>query len=382
MSPRLAFVLSIGLFAFASSGASAQELDVAIDATDLDISLATTVDRSGRRPKGLYQVRYAITLAGEDVHSRDIVKFEWMKGRRVLAEARCPVSILHGGRIERLRCETERTLETDGEHRVRISYIEQSNDITKVLHDATLNVITGSDWIGMERNRPVHTTTYQIDGDDFLGFAHVEQMPVYDGPGRFKVYFWASHSESMLTRGNYAFRCKEEGADRWTAYRTNGRVMNNQQPQLHLENRVHDGREVHDEDLYWTRWVMDVENVPMSVEGSGVVLATEHVGETQQICQIRRDGTVVREFRFQTNAQGQIRTHAVQNAGLFAGQQSVVEVYFPEAGELGPSFDPNAIRRSYGMGRPWPSDEAMAAELSALPSRTVRPRLTRARGRR
>lgn len=378
-SPVLAFGLALTL---AAAGRASAQADVHIDQTDLHIELGSDVDHATNPPRGRYRARFAFQLAGADVKQGDAVRVEWFRGRQVAAQVRCPVVLSYDQTPRRTRCETDPTLDHAGAVRVRMTYIDGTTDQETPIHDAVLQVIETRQWVRNEGRRAIHVRSWQVSGDDRLGFAFVKQLEIYDGPGRLAFHFWTAHAEAEIPRGQWSFRCRQDGGA-WSGHRV-ASVVRNAQPSLHVQNRVSRRGDVVVEDLYWSRYLATVENIPLSVASSGVV-APDHASAGRWACQLRRDGVVVRAFRMNVNDQGQILPHAVQTAerGLRLNDRSaVVDVFFPEASTLGPSFDPARIRSSFGLGLPWPSADAMAEELDALPRLRSEVRFTGQRGRR
>jgi hypothetical protein len=88
-------------------------------------------------------------------------------------------------------------------------------------------------------------------------------------------------------------------------------------------------------------------------------------------CDMRSEGVVLRTFRFQVDAQGQIVAHAAETApGMprMIDGLHMVDVRFPATNPRDAFFDPAAIRAGYQYGIPWSSPAAVAEMLGALPA--------------
>lgn len=382
VASKLAVILAATL-ALSSpwSAAHAQTLDrVVLDQSQLHVELTNTVDRSGDAPVGLYRATITMGLAGP-TSREDAVRVRWTQGGRTIVEQRCRATA-------RVRCETPQTLSASGEIRMEIHHVNGTTDAETLLHDATLEVMQAWDWVGNEGGRPVHVPTFQVAADDRLGFSFAEMaLPardigtIYQDTGDIRFYFWAAMSDAELPRGQLTFRCRV-GEGEWAGYRVT--VTSNSQPRAQLVNRVFVNGSVQEQRLYWSRYVAQVTGLGMSIEGSGVELRTGRPQAGQYRCELRRDGTAIRGFAFEVNESEQIVQHAVQRGpnGIFMGPRAVLDLSFPTPSELEPRFVPAAIRRSFGLGMPWPSVEAMATELSALPAAVEGPRFTPAPGAR
>lgn len=315
-------------------------------------------------------------LSGTGVRNGEPVRVRLMQGTRVAAEKDCPIDHSHGWVWQ--VCELPETLPTMEGMRLQITHINPASDGETQLHDAPLPVVAVSQWDGMNDGQPMHVTQYQTAADDLLGLATIRQIHTMrergpsDAPGGIQIFFWVAKPTTEGIRGQYSARCRT-GQGAWMG------VSNFSGPGYELDMRaehrvvaqMEPDMNVVTETVVWERMGFSLYDVPVTVESSRFTPRGSAWAAGRYSCEIRRDGNVMREVRFNVNARGQITPHPVQAGpdGVWVGQESVVaDVFFPTPTEGMVRFDPAAIRGSYGLGRPWPNAAAMQEQMAALPA--------------
>lgn len=354
-----------------SVGAAAQPTrDVRIDYSRFRVSLVTNFDSDVSPPRTHYRTQIYYALYGAGARSGDAVRARLLQGERVVAEERCPVRRSRVSRgLAAETCNINQEVTDADDLRLQLTYVDQTSDAETVLHDAPLTI--NRTWEYQEGTGNPHAVRYQASADDIMGLGVVTQLHVMpdsatnDGPGGLRFTYWASRFEGQNASGEHTLRCQDR-AGAWQAFDLSGSAQNT----IDAPNRVRSESGVVHQSFVWEQWSFTSNNVPFTLERSRFAPRTPWPSG-RYVCQIRRDRNVVREFRFNVNGRGQIVDHPVQAgpAGVTVGPDGVVvDMFFPTATEGMDQLAPDAIRRSFAYGRPWPNPEAMREMFDALPA--------------
>lgn len=318
---------------------------------------------------------YELHVAGMvwGANQNDAVLLEWFKGRRKLAEQRCTVQYR-----ERIDCAISGDLSTTGAHRLKATLIDQNSDERFVALEAE-PVIETARTMERQGDRDVHVPVFYVNHDDRMGLAYVHNANVMNVQSGIALYFW--RSDLRPRNPQYNFRCKHGEDGEWQGFparssfgdpRTTNRRGSLMQRQL-VVTRVYDDRrrtEERGEHLWWRERV-EV-GFPVQVTSRHELVETP-VAEGVWDCQFREDGVVVRGVRLYVNGSGQLMRPPSQvlpgGIPVANAYYRVLNLFFPDQQTWGDSFDPAAMRRSFGYGRSWPMrGEGLEAEFEALPS--------------
>lgn len=374
----LSLLSSLGFLA--PPGAEAQD-ELIFDDAFLVIQLENEVTaRSGRQPSEVhYRPQIRLRFFGP-VSSGDAVKIRWRKGRRTLAEIRCPLQSRHGdwrtGLSQRCWNRDEVQLTAHGDITADVIFVDDSADEERTIR--TLQVPVGRYWAVDRtiRGRTIHSPRYQVRGDDLLGLSYIwfREPGNTDPYGDVYLYFWATLANDDTNYRDPSWRCTRDGelapelsvGDDVVESLTDIRVTDDQMRGRSRETTHYAWR------LMWVKpeWIWGTERnprAPSTVSNSRYNIS-EHPGE--YVCQLRNEGEMVRTFRFTITEEGTAAPHPAQTAeggvslrpGAF-----FVETGFPRRNGAETSFDRDAVRRSVAFGRAWPDDPAVRRWLQGLP---------------
>jgi hypothetical protein len=353
-------LLSVVLF---SGGASAAAPSFYVDDSSLFLSLHTAVDSAAR--KSAYQFDTAGWLRGTTViPKQDAIRVDWKQGGKVLASQRCQFTDFDDdGKSGGFRCELEKaTLTAAGNIDVDISYVDDRADTTTVVRTLKVTVNRYFVWSGMDGNKPIHDTYYQVDGSDLLG----GNWLWLGGAMNVKFLTWMSRDKNDRIN-NLGLRCSVNGKmlpddlPAWAGYQTDlvaGR------------SRHWAGGSAEDEKVRgWVRMEVSAElyRGPRGNQFKNepkMIYLTEHAGAWS--CQLRDQGTVLREWKFTVDAKGDVVRHAEQAGWPLHPNMRFVETTFSKAA-WDEVFNPDAIKKSVMFGRPWSNPASLKGMFDALP---------------
>ncbi len=353
------------------STAGAQARPRMLDESELYLRLWTP------SPEGGYVVRLDATVYGI-TSDQDAIRLDVKQGTRTIATTRCRYSARDGDAGQLRNCETDSgaPLTATGDLRIDVVYLDDVAETSEVLRTLNVTVNAYPYWVRNDGSRQIMGARYQIDGSDQLGTAFVYQenasLTQTEAHEPQAIYFYTTFSGSFSGGGSPVFRCTVNGEripDRRTSWSSFA--------EYDVEERVSptaDTRRVgwyrariHVQDLWWgTR-------IPLPASGSGYNTAeTQFLGDHPGLwsCDFRRDGQVLRTFRFTADAQGRIAPHAEETSASplrLLSSVHLVDVRIPNPSPIDAAVDPAAIRRASQYGRAWSAPDAVREMLAALP---------------
>ncbi|MFW6051508.1 MAG: hypothetical protein ACODAU_10055 [Myxococcota bacterium] len=296
----------------------------------------------------------------------DAALVEWSKGKRVLRKKRC--TLAHNGYLD---CQLEGERQTTGEHRLRVTLIDQTTDEKWVALEAQPVVETAET---MERirgrnggTRDVHVPVYYINHDERMGLAYASDTGT--GGAKLMLFFW--RSDPPNARAQKGFRCRRaEDGSPWKGYTVRpGRGDRYAQT---VKVRRYDPGSAAGSEYTLRGWWRQKLVVDLPVLASSTLPELDgHLPPGQHVCQYRENGVAVRTFSIVVNDEGRLVKPGLQfgRDGLpITSNYLVLHVFFPEEATYGDSFDPVAMRASYGYGRPWPKNaEGLHVQFELMP---------------
>jgi len=353
--------------------------DLTFDDAFLVISLDNDVtSRNGRQPAEVhYKPRFRMRFFG-DAARGDAVKIRWKKGRRTLAEIRCPLQSRHGDWRTELsqRCWTQSGVELDahGEMAVDVIFVDDSEDEETLVR--TLKVPVGRYWAWDRRvgSRNVHSPRYQVRGDDLLGLSYVwlRDPSNTETHGQVYFYFWATLPNDDNNYRDPSWRCSLNG-ERVPELDV-GRDAVESISAIRVDDDRMQGRNRQTTHYAWRlMWVKPEmiwgERNPRvsSTASTDRYNISEHPGD--YVCQLRNGGEMVRQLSFTVTNEGTIAPHPAQTEGNLSLRPGAyfVEATFPRRNPVETSFDRDAVRSSVAFGREWPNHPEVRRWLQSLP---------------
>lgn len=309
-----------------------------------------------------------------DAQSGDAVVVRWKKGRRTLAEIRCPLQARHDyfETTFSQRCWTQDAPSLD-EYRditLEIAHVDDSADTTTLVRTLSVPVGRYSAWDRRVGNRNVHSVRYQVRPDDLLGMSTIWYSPAEDTEDFGNVYFhfWTTLADGNTYYRDPSWRCSLNG-ERVAALDRGDDVVESVADISIDDDRVVRNQRTTTHYTFRQMWIKPhMLWDPSRGQGNSEAWRYDlsaHPGDYR--CELRDAGRVVREFRFTVGADGRVAPHAIEAAGTltFRSGMHLIETHFPSsnASELG--FDQSAVRRSVAFGRTWPA--ASRSWLQSLP---------------
>lgn len=366
------------LLALATPGTSHAQDALVFDDAFLVISLHNDVNaRGGNQPAEVhYRPQFRMRFFG--AARGDAVKVVWKRGRRTLAEIRCPLESGGGDWRTSLsdRCwnRDEVRLDAHGDMSVELIFVDDSEESETLVR--TLAVPVQRYWAFDRRvgRRAIHSPRYQVRGDDLLGLSYVwlAEPESHEPFGDVFFYFWATLPNDDTNYRSPSWRCRLNGERVPELDRGDNAV------ESISDIRVSDDRMVGNERatthyawrLMWVKpamiWGSRNPSASSSVSSTRYNIS-EHPGD--YVCQLRNEGEMVRELRFTIQDDGTVARHPAQGEGGISLRPGAffVESRFPERNPVETSFDRDAVRRSVAFGRPWPDVAEVRAWLGSLP---------------
>ncbi|MBX7194126.1 MAG: hypothetical protein K1X94_18880 [Sandaracinaceae bacterium] len=352
---RQRWITSLGVAAMVWSGAEAASAQAFSEAS-LQVRLFNPDAEGG------YQVRVNGEFFGL-ANPNDRVRLTVKQGQRTLATQLCTIDD-RNGTYAHLSCDTDQAprMTATGAVSIELAYEDDMQETTTVVRTVNANVRGYPYWV----HDRVVGTMYQLDGGSLVGSAFAYMSHRDDTPRVQLFTAFAGTYEGF----DSSLRCRvgeeripdievstlafgEIEVDEWTSQEADRRHVAWYRARLEMNG------------LWWGP------NVPGASAGwSGPpVFLGDHPGLWS--CDMRSEGVVLRTFRFQVDAQGQIVAHAAETApGMprMIDGLHMVDVRFPATNPRDAFFDPAAIRAGYQYGIPWSSPAAVAEMLGALPA--------------
>jgi len=335
--------------------------------------------RGGNQPSDVnYHPMIRMRFFGA-VEAGDAVKIRWRRGRRTLAEIRCPLQSRQGdwrtGLSDRCWNRDDVQLTAHGDVEVDVTFVDDSAETETLVR--TLRVPVGRYW-SWDRTvgrRQIYSPRYQVRGDDLLGLSYVWlRDPSRTEPrGQVYFYYWATLANDDTNYRDPSWRCRLDG-EAVPELNVDGHQAIESISDIRITDVQRQGNTRESTHYSWRLMWVKPQMVwgPQNSEASDLLSTdrynlTEHPGA--YVCRVRNEGEMVREFHFTVTPEGTIAPHPVQAGGELSLRPGAffVETHFPRRNPAEMSFDRAAVRGSVGFGRSWPNDPAVRSWLQSLP---------------
>jgi len=327
--------------------------DFVLDLAELNVSLGEVRNETDKGIDNKYVVRVKGTVIGATARP-DRVVVDWKAGGKTLATVECDADASDGyAGFECIGNEAS-ALDTYGPVEAVVSYVDDSEDQTHVLH--TMNLEVGRFWNWYQRGKKtLHYPKYQVVPADLLGSAIVWHRPENGEPDnpRLEFFTWSVHGEGNELEGE-TLRCSVDGKKLGDFPASGGGELSAET----IEWLDVNGPK---RELHWYRHRIGLGGVlagkaatlrrEYGKYGPAPVMLGDHPGAWS--CDWRGRGKVLRTFAFVVGADGRVQPHAEQKAGLvLPTSEAMVDVVLPaEVPDL--AFDPKPLTAGGFYGRPW-----------------------------
>ena len=358
-------LVSISLLAAATAtAAAAPKLPLASEQTPPKFIDVTNLAVDGAGSDAGYRPRINTTVYGV-TSDADAVRFDVMQNGKTLFSQRCPLEVSQKEKGKAIvQCVFDgKPLTAAGELTARLVYIDDKAEAEYLLRDFKLKVETYT-FVGRK--------SYQVAQDDNLGQAYIWQRQTGDRYTDYQLYgyFWAATDQSF--RGK--LRCSVGGTklDDIDVGTDTGKVVVEA-----LDNASGEERR-----LKWTQMKLMFDRILFGTRDEYAKHRNMPVAELKDsrflgdnpgdwTCDLRKDGAVVRTFRFQVNDQGRIAPHPAQSAPgapMLRPDVVMIDVRLPGKNTYDLRVRGNAIKAAMAYGMPWPKDDSVKEMLAAAPA--------------
>jgi hypothetical protein len=358
--------------------------DPEIHANDATLEMWLWTDANVSPPKYVWNLSTLIQST-RPIGTQDVVTVDWKQNGKVIASQRCPVTqVDKRPNVGSVECQYDRKAKTDlrvfGKVSAQLAFVNGVTDKVTPLRTLNLDVARYWDWDG-DGKKIVHKAVYQILGDDLLGSSLLHLVPSteLDYPHPFNpitIDFWVAQHHYDLSRAQ--FRCSvdgkqieqelngtSEGAYSWLSVITDDRLIADDREWVNGKSR--------DTVKYaWTSFRAAPKLVYKSElwkAGDKPDATDVYVGDHpgQWVCEVRKDGKPLREFRFTVDKEGHIPLHPEQTGGelWFSPAWRMIETRFPQP-DSDFSIQPDAIKKHGFFGAAWKHPEAWKPMFDAL----------------
>ena len=350
--------LVAGVAATATAGpklplASEQTPPKFLDVTNLGVDGASSDD--GYRPRIVSQIHGVTSDA-------DAVRFEVMQKGKVLVNQRCALKGLDK-EVARVECTYEgKALKVTGDLTAQLVFIDDKAEKEYLLREFKLKVAAFT-FVGR--------TGYQVLQDDTLGEAYLWQKQTGDRFTDYSLYgyFWSANGDSFAGK----LRCTVGGAKTpdIDVSTDTGKLMVEALDNASGEERRHKWNQntLRFEHLFFGKR----DEVIKFRDSGGDYKDTRFLGDNpgDWVCDLRKEGAVVRTFRFHVNDQGRIDPHPAQSvagAPMVRPGVVMVDVRLPAKNTYDLRVRGAAIKGSMAYGMPWPKHDSLKEMLAAAPA--------------
>ncbi len=323
-----------------------------VDVTALSVDGASS--DAGYRPR-IHTFVHGVTS------DADAVRFEVMHKGKVLVSQRCPLEGLKEETAQ-VHCTFDgKPLTVAGDLTAQLIYIDDKEEKEYLLREFKLKV---------QAFTFVGKTGYQVVQDDNLGQAYVWHRQTGD---RFRdymlvAYFWAASDDTFAGK----LRCTVGGVKTpdIDASIDHGKVVVEALDNASGEDRRHK----------WTQMRLQLGSVFFGTldevskyrNSGGDYKSWRFLGDNpgDWVCDLRKEGAVVRTFRFHVNKEGRIDPHPAQTAAgapMLRTGVAMIDVRLPAKNTYDLRVRGAAIKGSMAYGMPWPKHDSLKDMLSAAP---------------
>jgi len=339
---------AVGLVGAASLFGAARA-DVQLNPASFSVRLYEDKTDNDKGVTSKYQVRASGQVFGT-VGDHDRMTLAWKSGGKTLSTVDCDLQALT--KYGQFSCEGKDSLDAFGDVTAVLSYVTDADDKSLALHTMNLKVGRFWNWY-MRGNKTLTYARYQVMPMDVLGDGVITYL---DGNGNapngnVRLSFWGLRVGDEEYAGGKTLRCTVDGKQvgDWDAGTSGSQIVEAEDwrgPNLPKHSVHWETHSVILQDLLW--------GTAKPERDSAIAMGAFPGAWT---CDWRLKGKVVRQFAWKVGADGRIKPHAEQAAGLkLPSDMVMVDVTVPDSAP-DKFFDADAVRASGFFGRAW-SDAA------------------------
>ncbi len=314
------------------------------------------------------------SVHGRELQRADAMRLEYKVGSRTVATARCSIEgfdgfnwpNINGNAVGTFSCETEKVIDTAEDAVIQLTYQDDADDRAIAFRPLNIRVGASPYWSGSNN----YNLMNYVNNPGLVGASTIwlRNRPFGRGP-KVVFTFWANPRAAARRPDETSFRCylngeriRENIEVGGTALHGRGGNYSSYQPQSG------------DPDEYgYTYYELSTGLTYNGQGGQGDRYdLAEHPGDYR--CQLKVNGTAVRDFHFTVSADGSIPAHPEQlgaGALYLTPGRVLVDTRFPTPTEWDHGFDPDSIRGGSFYGRPWRDASSLSAMMGALPAAAV-----------
>jgi hypothetical protein len=324
---------------------------------------ASTVIRLSRNADGKTDgyAFHAYALVWGTTSKTDRVRLDWKQGGKRIASAPCSVSKSEREPLGVDSCDYEgKPLTARGAIEAELIYSDESDGNDYLVRTYKVTVA---------KYPSFGDAVWQVVPDDVLAGAWVKHwypLVLNDSrAGHPHFAFWVARGDDFV-RTKATLRCTVDGAkladirlglDAGDGGTIEAATQVQGKPVTYTWSHI---------DATAAVYLGKLSDYPEAENKAGVFLA-DHPGAW--VCQMRQEGTVVRELAFTVNDKGMISSELQTAPGAAPTLRNVaaVELRFPKGAKLDTRVRPDAMKRSRGFGLPWPAAPSVKASQATFP---------------
>ena len=296
------------------------------------------------RPEGAYEFNYSTRVYGVG-SSSDAIRVDWIQKGKVLGTKRCAIP----GDGALIQCRYDgKPLTAAGEVTAEVFYLDDENDSEYLLRTYKLTIGTF---------RWQDKRTYQVMGDDLIGTTyawHSTRGQALD------LYFWVASSVGDV---DAKLRCSV-GGKRLPDFQ----VKSGSNGTIEADEEI-DGQVVN---YRWQTVVLEGLQYGHLPEDDKHSAADRFLGTNpgDWACDLRREGKVIRQYRFHVTPEGRVAPHPGQggkDAPYLLEGLVLIDTTIPADSAIDQRVNPEAIRKGMRFGQPWPQHPSIKEMLAKLP---------------
>jgi hypothetical protein len=297
------------------------------------------------------------TEIGAAIGKADRVRLDWKQGRKLLASARCELDA-YDDQYGNVRCEyADKPLTAKGAIKADLVYSDDVDGNDYLLRTFKLVVA---------KYPSFGDAVWQLVPDDLLGAAWVEHnypQQLNDATrGHPHFIFWVANK----LPGDGALRCTVAGSkipDIKLAMDVAGNINIGATTSSRNGKRL-EYRWTHVDataDIYFGK------RADYKGASDQMAFLAEHPGAWD--CQVRSEGTAIRQLLFTVGNDGLITSdlQTARGAALTAENVSAIDLRFPRGVKFDERVRPGAMKTSRGFGLPWPDARSVKASQATFP---------------
>jgi len=336
--------------------------------------------QSGTRPA---KVEYspAMRLRVFGVAQGDALKVRWRKGKKLLVERRCTLTLRKSrfgeGSVGLAdRCwRRDAAIKAHGNLTVEVRFVDDSEETETLLRTMRVQVARYWRLDRVIRGKAIHSPRYQVVGSDLMGLAYgLHVFPDDITPhGDLYFYYWSTLANDNSNYRDPSWRCKLDGAS-VPEMNVDGHKVVESIADIKAQDVRMRGRKHTSEWFAWRlMWIKPQlvwgksrnPKAPDTVSTSRYNIS-KHPG--RYVCKLRDEGETVREFSFTVRNDGLLAPHGAQSeSGLSLSPGAVFVNMRVVPNKAESSFDAKAAKKSVAFGRKWPKSNDVKAHLKGFP---------------